>query len=134
MSHQTVATLVPYFNFLYSVSQLETLHSIIPSPPTHTPSPLPHPLPLSLLLSPPLSCPTLNKIWNHGSKNNSAIRFVHLPLNLSFIGQTDWGTWSSLNGSSWIIRRVRTGLSGVFYSNGGDQSWLCIHRGYHECE
>ena len=30
MSHQTVATLVPYFNFLYSVSQLETLHSILP--------------------------------------------------------------------------------------------------------
>ena len=59
MSHQTVATLVPYFNFLYSVSQLETLHSILPP---HTPSPLPHPLPLSLLLSPPLSCPTLNKI------------------------------------------------------------------------
>lgn len=62
MSHQTVATLVPYFNFLYSVSQLETLHSIIPPPHSPSPLPLPHPLPLSLLLSPPLSCPTLNKI------------------------------------------------------------------------
>lgn len=43
MSHQTVATLVPYFNFLYSVSQLETLHSIIPPPPPHSLSPPPPP-------------------------------------------------------------------------------------------
>lgn len=43
MSHQTVATLVPYFNFLYSVSQLETLHSIIPPPPPTLPLPSPTP-------------------------------------------------------------------------------------------
>lgn len=56
MSHQTVATLVPYFNFLYSVSQLETLHSIIPPPPTlllPSPSPTPSHFPYSYpLLSP----------------------------------------------------------------------------------
>lgn len=45
MSHQTVATLVPYFNFLYSVSQLETLHSIIPPPPPTLPLPSPSPSP-----------------------------------------------------------------------------------------
>ena len=45
MSHQTVATLVPYFNFLYSVSQLETLHSILPLP-SPTPSHFPYSYPL----------------------------------------------------------------------------------------
>lgn len=54
MSHQTVATLVPYFNFLYSVSQLETLHSIIPPPP-HTPSPPPPPPPPTFLTPIPSS-------------------------------------------------------------------------------
>lgn len=54
MSHQTVATLVPYFNFLYSVSQLETLHSIIPSPPPPT-LPLPSPTPPTFLTPIPSS-------------------------------------------------------------------------------
>lgn len=48
MSHQTVATLVPYFNFLYSVSQLETLHSIIPPPPLSLSPPPPPPPPTFL--------------------------------------------------------------------------------------
>lgn len=48
MSHQTVATLVPYFNFLYSVSQLETLHSIIPPPPHSLSRPPPPPPPTFL--------------------------------------------------------------------------------------
>lgn len=54
MSHQTVATLVPYFNFLYSVSQLETLHSIIPPPPLSL-SPPPPPPPPTFLTSIPSS-------------------------------------------------------------------------------
>lgn len=54
MSHQTVATLVPYFNFLYSVSQLETLHSIIPPPP-HSLSPPPPPPPPTFLTPIPSS-------------------------------------------------------------------------------
>lgn len=56
MSHQTVATLVPYFNFLYSVSQLETLHSIIPPPPT-LPLPSPSPTPSHFPYSYPLLSP-----------------------------------------------------------------------------
>lgn len=55
MSHQTVATLVPYFNFLYSVSQLETLHSIIPPPPPHSLSPPPPPPPPTFLTPIPSS-------------------------------------------------------------------------------
>lgn len=53
MSHQTVATLVPYFNFLYSVSQLETLHSILPPP--HSLSPPPPPPPPTFLTPIPSS-------------------------------------------------------------------------------